>query len=286
MSPLALGGTTYSWIHQATLIEAFRGLAEAGFTQVELTSAAPHLQSTAFGAFERHALITELDALGLRLTSVNPGYLDINLMSPSNDFRATSLKVMLAEIELAADLGAPIVVLIPGRRHLLSPAPDAACRWWLDQALEILVTRGEELGVTIALETNPYGYIGSAAQLMEIADRFDSDYLGITYDPANTINLEDIADGVRTAAPRLKIAHVSDTWRDKWAHTSPGRGEVDFAAYAGALQEIGYTGITIYELIDMEPPLPRLLDDIRTFEGYGWSHTTTSDLPTPKPRHR
>ena len=42
--------------------------------------------------------------------------------------------------------------MMPGRRHALSPAPDEACRWWLRQALERLVRRGEELGVGLALE--------------------------------------------------------------------------------------------------------------------------------------
>ncbi|RKN44003.1 sugar phosphate isomerase/epimerase family protein [Streptomyces hoynatensis] len=284
-APLALGGTTYSWMHQATLTEALRGLAEAGFTQVELTTAAPHLQSGAAGTLERHALVRELRALGLTPTSVNPGFLDINLLSPSNEFRALSLRAMLDELELAADLGAPYVIAMPGRRHALSPAPDEACRWWLDQALDTLVTRGEALGVALALETNPYGYLGSAAQLTEIADRVDSPWLGIAYDAANTLTVENVADGVRTAAHRLKIAHVSDTWRDRWVHTSPGRGEVDFAAYADALREVGYTGPTIYELIDMEPPGPRLARDIATFGQYGWTTEAVGDLPAA-PRRR
>ncbi|MFF0771679.1 sugar phosphate isomerase/epimerase family protein [Nonomuraea wenchangensis] len=276
---LALGGTTYSWLHQTPFHDALRGLAATGFRQIEITTAAPHLQASGFGAYERHELRRELATLGLTVTSVNPGFLDINLISPSNDFRRASLDAVLGEIELAHDLEAPIVILIPGRRHALSPAPAEACRWWLDQALHVLLDRAEQLGVTIALETSPYGYLGDARQLSEVVDEIGAPNLGIAYDVANTINQEDPLDGVRTAGHRIRIAHMSDTWRDQWAHTSPGRGEVDFARYAEALRSIGFDGVTIFELVDLEPPLPRLHDDIATFEKLGWSLEKTGAVP-------
>lgn len=284
--PLALAGATYSWMHQASLSHALRTLAEVGFRQVELTTASPHLQTRSTGYLERHQLLRELRSLGLTVTSVNPGFLDINLLSPHDGFRALSLEVMRSEIEIAADLGAPIVVMMPGRRHALSPAPDEACRWWLRQALEVLVRRAEELGVGLALETNPYGYLGTAQDLVEVADEIDSPHLGIAYDVANTVDHGDVAQGVRAVQERLMIAHVSDTWKDRWAHTSPGRGEVDFAAYADALRAIDYRGPTVYELIDMQPPMPRLVDDIAALGSHGWTTSTIGELPTYPPYGR
>lgn len=269
--PLALGGTTYSWLHQAPLYEAIDALSDAGFRRIEITSAAPHLQASGFGKYERHELRRTLTARGLTVTSINPGFLDINLISPSNDFRDASMRAVLAELELAHDLEAPIMILIPGRRHALSPAPELACRWWLDQALHTLLPRAGQLGVTIAMETSPYGYLGDARALAELVDQIGSPHLGIAYDVANTINQEDAWEGVHHAGHRIRIAHMSDTWRDRWAHTSPGRGEVDFQRYAEALRAIDFDGVTIFELIDLEPPLPRLYDDIATFEKFGWA---------------
>jgi sugar phosphate isomerase/epimerase len=277
-SPLALGATTYSWLHQAPLREAIDSLAEIGFQHIEITTAAPHLQSSGFGKYERHELHRALAARGLTVTSTNPGFLDINLISPGNDFRRISVEAILGELELAHDLEAPLVIAMAGRRHALSPAPEEACRWWLEQALEILLARAAKLGVTIALETSPHGYFGDATRLSELVDHVGSPHLGIAYDVANTINQEDPWDGVRTAGNRIRIAHMSDTWRDRWAHTSPGRGEVDFERYADALRSIGFDGVTIFELIDMEPPLPRLHDDIATFAKLGWSLTKTGKV--------
>jgi sugar phosphate isomerase/epimerase len=64
---------------------------------------------------------------------------------------------------------------------------------------------------------------------------------------------------------------VSDAWRGKWAHTSPGRGEVDFAGFAKALSQIGFAGPTVYELVDGDDPEPRLPADLATLAAAGWT---------------
>lgn len=58
------------------------------------------------------------------------------------------------------------------------------------------------------------------------------------------------------------------------------RGEVDFERYARALGSIGFDGVTVYELIDLEPPMPRLHDDIATFRKLGWSLSATGQVPS------
>lgn len=88
---------------------------------------------------------------------------------------------------------------------------------------------------------------------------------------ANALAIEDPADGVRRIGPRLALAHVSDTWRDTWAHTSAGRGEVDFPAFAVALTDIGFGGPTVYELVDGEDPEPRLPADLAALASAGWA---------------
>jgi sugar phosphate isomerase/epimerase len=267
---LPLSGCTFGWLHQAPLADALRSLAAHGVTSVELTTAPPHLFATHFGRYERLELARLLGSLGLRVTSVNPSFADLNLISTNPEFRALSERQMIAEIELAHDLGATFVVLIPGRRHALAPAPDEAARSVLEAGLSVLLARAAELGVTICLENSPYGYLGSAAALLEVAKSFRSPNLRLVYDVANALAQEDPETGVATAAEYLALAHVSDTWRDRWAHTSVGRGEVDFAAFARALAEAGFTGPTVYELVDGEDPAPRLDADLTALAAAGW----------------
>ena len=80
----------------------------------------------------------------------------------------------------------------------------------------------------------------------------------------------------------LAIAHVSDAWRTRWAHTSVGRGEVDFAAFAQALTAAGFAGPTVYELVDGEDPAPRLPADLAALEKAGWSVDVPAHLEMPQ----
>jgi sugar phosphate isomerase/epimerase len=269
---LPLAGCTFGWLHQAPLADALRELSAHGVRQIELTTAPPHLFTRHFGSYERKELARLLARLNLTVASLNPSFVDINLISTNPEIREVSERQLTAEIELAADLGAGYVVVIPGRRHALAPPPDAAARSVLDEGLEKLLHRATELGVTIALENSPYGYLGSSADLLGIVRAWDSPRLRVAYDVANALAQEDPADGVARLAGYLAVAHVSDTWRTRWAHTSVGRGEVDFAGFAAALTaNTAFTGPTVYELVDGEDPAPRLAADLDALARAGWA---------------
>jgi sugar phosphate isomerase/epimerase len=267
---LPLSGCSFGWLHVSPLTDALRALARHGFRSLELTTTPPHLFAPAFGPYERQELAQTLARLGLQVVSVNPSFADINLVSTNPEIREVSTAQIMANLELAADLGASFVVVIPGRRHALAPAPDGAARAVLDQALARLVPRAGQLGVTIALENSPYGYLGPAADLIGIVEQWGSPHLRITYDVANALAIEDPAEGVRRVGRHLALAHVSDTWRSQWAHTSVGRGEVDFAGFARALAGIGFDGPTVYELVDGVDPEPRLPADLAALAAAGW----------------
>jgi sugar phosphate isomerase/epimerase len=268
---LPLAGCTFGWLHRAPLAGALRALSGHGVRAIELTTAPPHLFTPHFGQYERRELARLLRALEIRVVSVNPTFVDINLISTNPELREASVRQLIAEIELAADLGAPYAVAVPGRRHQLAPAPAGAAREVLDDALARLTARAAEVGVTVALENSPYGYLGTSAELLEIVRQWDTPSLRVTYDVANALAQEDPADGVARLAPYLALAHVSDAWRARWAHTSVGRGEVDFTGFAAALAAAGFTGPTVYELADGEDPEPRLAADLAALRGAGWS---------------
>lgn len=269
--PLPLAGCSFGWLHQAPLSAALHALARHGIRTLELTTASPHVFTRNFGPYERQELLRTLRALGLKVISVNPSYVDINLISTNPEIRAVSERQLMAEIELAADLGASYVVVIPGRRHALSPAPDEAAEAVLHDGLGRLLDRAAALGITIALENSPYGYLGTSAELVRIAEQWNVGHLRLAYDAANALAQEDPAEGVKRAAAYVAIAHISDTWSHRWAHTSIGRGDVDFAAFSAALRDIGFSGSTVYELVDGDDPEPRLAADLRALRTAGWA---------------
>lgn len=270
---LPLAGCSFPWLHQRPLADALRSLTAHGLCALELTTAPPHLSPHLLGPYERQELRSLLTSLDLRPLALNPTYLDLNLISTNQEIREVSERQLLGNIELAAELGAPFVVVLPGRRHQLAPAPDAVARAVFQSALERLLARAEELGVCLALENSPYGYLGRSSDLRELAAAWNRPSLRIAYDVANALAVEDPAEGVAAVAPYLGLAHVSDTWRHRWAHTSIGRGEVDFEGFAAALRGVGFTGPTVYELADGEDPEPRLAADLDRLEEAGWSRS-------------
>jgi sugar phosphate isomerase/epimerase len=268
---LPLAGSTFGYLHHRSLSEALDDLAAHGFSEIELTLSPPHLHPPALGAYDRRALARRLAGARLRCLSVNPSFGDLNIISTNPEFRELSLRQIERGIELASELEAPFHVVVPGRRHALAPAPAADARAVLLDGLERLLRAAERGGVVLALENSPYGFLGKADDLVGISNEIGDPRLRLCYDVANALPQEDPADGVRRIGSRLGLAHVSDTPAAPWRHTSPGRGEVDFGGFAGALAEIGYAEATVYELVDEEDPGPRLADDLAALRTHGWA---------------
>ena len=265
---LELGVTTYGYLYRRTLEGALRAIAAAGYKLVEISAISPHVYTPATGVLERWALRRLLRSVNLRCVSVNAA--EQNLISPSPALREVAFKEYEATIELAADLEVNIVVVGPGRLNVLIPMPYEDAVALLKRQLEGLLPLAGRLGVRLALETFPFGFMRTGAEVKAVVDDLDDDLLGIAYDCANVLAHEDPAQGVRAIADRLLIAHVSDAWKNRFAHTSVGRGEVNFRAYADSLRAADFVGPTIYELVDGEDPDPRIAGDAESFRGWGW----------------
>ncbi len=265
---LELGVTTYGYLYLRTLEGALRAIAAAGYELVEISTTPPHVYTPATGMLERRALRRLLQSLSLRCVSVNAA--ELNLISPNPALREVAFKEYEATIELAADLEVNIVVVSPGRLNPLIPAPQEDAIALLKRQLERLLPIAKRLGVRLALETSPFGFMQTGGEVKAVVDDLGERLLGIAYDCANVLAHEDPAKGVRAIADRLLIAHLSDTWKNRFAHTSVGRGEVDFKTYAASLREAGFVGPSIYELVDGEDPDPRIVDDAKLFRAWGW----------------
>jgi sugar phosphate isomerase/epimerase len=265
---LPLGATTLGYAFRTTLEEGVQNIADIGFRLLELAPVPPHLNIKSFGKFERFQLRRLIRKLGTRCVSLNP--IELNLISPNTEFRELSSRQYLECVELAHDLDIGILVILPGRRHTLIPAPLQDSLEVLRHELETLLLRAEPLGVTLALETSPYGFLGTGAAVAEVVDQVGHPSLGVCFDCANVLAQQDPVEGVREAGHRIRIAHLSDPWRNRYAHTGLGTGEVDFAAYGGALHEIGFAGPCIYELADGDDPGPRLKAAKQLVKPWGW----------------
>jgi sugar phosphate isomerase/epimerase len=267
---LPLAASSYGYVHYLTLEDALQDIADAGYGLVEIAAAPPHFDLSDLRAAERRQIKRALDRCQLKCMATNP--IEMNPISPIADHWETANKHYRAAIELASDLEAGSVVMVSGRANPLAPLPEQKANDLLRWRIERLLPLAQRLGVTIALETVPYGFMQSSAEVAAVVREFDIAELGMCVDCANVYWAgSDPAQELREFASMVDVVHISDAARDAWAHTQIGRGEIDFRSVAEALNEAGYDGPTVYELVDGEDPGPRFRADLKQLTEWGWT---------------
>ena len=239
---------------QASLEEAVRAYASAGFTQVEFHL--PLLKAWLSAGNSIDATRDLLQAHGLRLI----GGFDSSLECFSDTERMqANLELQIANMRLidalAGDGGGTLVVGTDG------PATPSL------EALPVVATRFRELAdataglnVAIALEFNWGPLVKSIASARRVCELADRERVGILFDPAHYhctvskfedltpetvgwiahVHLNDMAD---------KPGELSDCNADR---VLPGQGCLDLAALIGRLDEGGYAGSYSIELFNEE----------------------------------
>ena len=76
----------------------------------------------------------------------------------------------------------------------------------------------------------------------------------------------------------VTIVHLSDTTRSAWRHDEVGRGDVPFAPVRAALDEIGYAGTCMLEIIDPQPEAA-ILRSHRALAALGFTNAPASIAP-------
>lgn len=266
---IQLGGTNFGYLNAHGLDASLSHLASVGIKVVELGLAPPHVDLENFSSDDCRRLRRRFEELGMTCSSVNIA--ELNLITQNSGIAALARRQYLRAIEIAAEIGAGAVVVVPGRQHPLRPTPEAIAMKNFRAILSDLLEAATKRDLIIALETVPFGFLETAKKLSALVDEVAHPRLKLALDSANMFMVEDPAQGVLDAAGKIYIAHVSDAWKGKWAHTSIGRGEIDFAAFYQALERINYQGVTIYELMDAEDPVPRLAHDLGLLTAKGWS---------------
>lgn len=261
-SRLRLGGSTFSFMWQEPALASMRRLLALGLNDFDVLAVPGHLWHDELSAEQRADLAVALRQDGIRVESLNLPALDINLCSCVPEVRAYGVDTYARAFALAADLDVRNVVVVPGRvSTLLAPDP-ARTLGWLRQSIETLLALTEAAGQRLYLELHPLTPVPDAASLGGFVRGIGSDRLLIAYDVSNAEFIgESQPDALRELAPILGQLHLSDGTRTAWRHDAIGQGSVDFAAVLRTLDEIGFTGVSILELISRDP-LPEMADGI------------------------
>jgi L-ribulose-5-phosphate 3-epimerase len=136
-------------------------------------------------------------------------------------------------LELAAEMGAPVVTTHPGRipEDRSSPAYQTLLR-----AITEIARHGERCDGIFCIETGQE----TAEVLRAFLGTIGSPGLKANYDPANMLR-HGVVEGVKTLAPWIVYTHAKDHDPETKKATL-GQGRVPWPPYLAALKEIGYDG--------------------------------------------
>ena len=146
------------------------------------------------------------------------------------DERVTKTKKSL---ELAVDLGGPLVTTHPGA----IPADRADRKYQiLLRAIGEIATHAERVGAFFCIETGQE----AAETLRQFIEDIGSPGLKVNYDPANMLRWGTV-EGVPVLAPWIVHTHAKDRDPETGCPTV-GKGAVPWDEYLAALRAIGYDG--------------------------------------------
>ena len=243
-----------NWIYgDEPLRETFERLTRFGYDGIELVGEPAR--------YEVSTVRTLCSEFGIEVTSVLSwclaGIPGRDAATPDEAERDRAQDYVQACIDLAADVGAPTVIVIPAPAGRTAPvgAPDTEEAWhagyeaeWNNavQSVRTAVAYAGERNISIALE--PINrYESFLVTDVETALLFRKDVgderLRLHLDTFH-MNIEeaDLPAAIRAASDVVASLHVADSNRE-----APGRGHIDFGALFDALADVGFDGPLIVE---------------------------------------
>ncbi|MFM0349716.1 sugar phosphate isomerase/epimerase family protein [Paraburkholderia sp. RL17-347-BIC-D] len=254
------GGSTFSFMWQDTALAAMRKMQKLDLNDFDVLVVPGHLWPDELSAADRSGMAGNLRREGIRIESLNLPALDLNLVSRVGEFRRYSIDLYVRTMQLASDLGAGAVVVVPGRVSSLFPPPRKDSELLLRDSMEQLVRVAERLDQKIFVELHPQTPIPTTDAMLGFLDGLGHERLQIAYDVSNAEFVgENQPDAIRRSGNRIGQLHLSDGTRTQWRHDRIGLGTVRFDEILSAVKEIGVSATSILEIISSSP-----LEDMRT----------------------
>jgi sugar phosphate isomerase/epimerase len=235
-----------TWIYgDLPLGEALTRIADAGCDGVEIAGEPDRWSAT---EVRRMLGRSHLAALALTASCKVPDTRR-DLAHPDPAVRDDALAYLRDCIAWAADIGVPVVQMLPSGETRLAPIATRDEEWrWSIQGVRAAAHDAERRGVRIAIEPlNRYEayLVTTVDHALAYVHDVGSPSVGMTVDVFHA-GIEDRspADAIRAAGSRLFHLHVADSNR-----RGLGLGHLDLTALAEALRDVDYRGSIVLEVV-------------------------------------
>lgn len=236
-------------LHELSVVDAVRTLLDAGYDAVELNAealpwAAPHV-----GPDTPADVREELRATGAvsSIAAHREG-----LASPDQERRAEAVAWTAACLQLATDVGAAVLHVIPGDQPDvgtgLGVVGDPGDLDGFIDSLRQVVAAADGTGVRVALEPIVNQLVSTTDEALHVLAEVPG--LWISFDPSHLqVTTHDVDDAARRLGPHVAIAAIKDATGvpEDFRFLAQGEGDVDFASMLAILREHGFDGALVVE---------------------------------------
>ena len=249
MPQFDVAASTFPFLYSHDGLAALKHLKSLGYDKFEMMIFPPHCWPRELSVKGRKEYRNWLNGEGGKITSFCYPRLDNNPNGVDRLMRAYTLDRYREAIDLAAEWECPYVVAIPGPVNSLINPPYKWMRDWFIEGMKDLVQYAKGTGVELLLENVPFTFLPTARDMAETAAAIGPD-VGVNFDVCNSAFIkEDVAEAIRMLGHLVKNVHISDSGYADFKHERLGTGIVEPGPAAKALQDIGYSGITVLEII-------------------------------------
>ncbi len=254
---------------------AIRSMGRMGYDGIAVWGGRPHMYRQ-----DLHGQLSEiLDLLAeynMAVCHVVPAQFRYpSLLSSTNEkVRRDSVRYIMDNVDNALLLRSPSLHVCAGMSVFDEPRERGweCLRRSICEILETMPATGLRLYIEPAhrFESNQILTLNDGLRMI---DEIGDPRLGILLDTGHLhVNGEDLAAGVDKLGDLLGHVDLDDNDRSADAHLAPGGGTIDFAPFAAALRQAGYTGYVAAELgmqyvLDPEPVVAECLPWMRRVFG-------------------
>lgn len=169
-----------------------------------------------------------------------------------------ALKDLMLHVDVAAELGAPVMRICAGGRKT-RPQDWVQHRQLLLPLLAEATEYASAAGITLALENHADLH---ATEMLELLEAIDNPHLGVCLDTGNNLRMfEDAALVVEALAPHAKAVHLKDVAAYRgdpktfgfWPSVPLGEGLIDIPRVLRALKDADYKGLLAVEIDFLKP---------------------------------
>ncbi|WGW12375.1 TIM barrel protein [Saxibacter everestensis] len=249
LSTAQIAGSNFAYQHLP--LETFLDdMADLGREQLELWGIAPQLHIPELAADDLLHIRNLMADRGLHAYCVTPEQVayPVNVASPVEWMRRSSIGMFLRAAEVCAELEAPYLFLTPGR-GFENERTDAAWQRSVD-ALSEIASRAQELGVGCILEPLQRvesNLVNDSKTLRRMIADIGAPNVGGALDTVAMATAgETVADYHENLGSLIRHVHLIDG--RPTGHLAWDEGQLPLREYLAGLETIGYDGYLTFEL--------------------------------------